>query len=41
VNETVDGTEETPDEIGVSRGFFFRRASSAGGTLTWVKPDGL
>ena len=33
--------EITPDKIGVGQGFFFRRASSADGTLTFVKPAGL
>ena len=33
--------EITTDKIGVGQGFFFRRASSADGTLTFVKPAGL
>ena len=41
VKDTVDGTEETTDEIDVGRGFFFRRATGTGATLTFVKPAGL
>ena len=41
VKDSVDGTEETTDEIDVGRGFFFRRAIGSGATLTWVKPAGL
>ena len=41
VKDSVDGAEETTDEIDVGRGFFFRRAIGSGATLTWTKPAGL
>ena len=41
VNQAVDGTDETSDQIGVGYGFFFRRATGTDATLTWAKPTGL